>query len=72
MKPPTQDSLCLKDGLQFLDRECHLCQNYQQQQPQAFTQYHNHEAQKEEQQIVLLYYNLLLYKVQEESLYASS
>src|SRR6266487_1232807 len=72
MKSFTQDFFFLKDELQFLDRECHLYQNYQQQQFQASAQYHNSEVQKEEQQIVLLHYDLLLYKVQEESSYASS
>ena len=72
MKSLTQDSLFLKDELQFLDRECYLCQNYQQQQSQASAQYHNSEVQKEEQQIMLLHYDFSLYEVQEEPSYASS
>ena len=36
MKILTQDFLYLKDNFQSLDKEYHLCQNYQQQQLQAF------------------------------------
>ena len=71
MKTLTQDSLYLRDKLQSLDKEYHLCQNYQQQQFRASVQCHNFEEQKEEQQITLLHYDLSQYKVQEESSYAS-
>ena len=57
MKTFTQDFFYLKDELQFLDKEYHLCQNYQQQQLQASVQYHNLEAQKEKQQIAFLHYD---------------
>ena len=70
MKTFTQDSFYLRDELQFLDKEYHLCQNYQQQQLQASVQYHNLEAQEKEQQIALFHYDLSQFKVQEESSYA--
>ena len=50
MKTFTQDFFYLKDELQSLNKEYHLCQNYQQQQFQVSVQCHNFEAQKKKQQ----------------------